>query len=89
MALLSRAMRMTAFTGRTDYISAWCNGRQFGYWAAPTIRAAPAPAQRTPPAAATPPPADPAEALRVLTELQQRGIVTDAEFETLRADLRV
>jgi Short C-terminal domain len=82
-------MRMAAFTGRTDYISAWCNGRQLGPWAARTSRAAPAPAQKTPPAVATPPPADPSETLRELTELHQRGVVTDAEFETLRADLRV
>jgi hypothetical protein len=82
-------MRMAAFTGRTEYISAWCNGRQFGPWAAQPSRAAPASTQRTPPAVANPPPADPAQTLRELTELHQRGIVTDAEFEALRADLRV
>ena len=78
MALLSRAMRTAAFTGNTDYISAWCHGRQLGPWA---VQAS-APVQRTPPA-------DPAETLRQLTELHRRGVVTDAEFEKLRADLRV
>jgi Short C-terminal domain len=34
-------------------------------------------------------PTDSAKTLRELTELHDRGVVTDAEFETLRADLRV
>ena len=93
MVLLSGMMRWTAITGRTDYIPAWCAGRQGGRWAQQTVRAAfptTAPqAQRTPPAGGAPARADPAEALRELTELHQRGVVTDAEFEALRARLRV
>ena len=53
------------------------------------IAASGASASPTPPAVATRPPADPAETLRELTELHKRGVVTDAEFEVLRADLRV
>ena len=34
-------------------------------------------------------PADPAEALRELTDLHERGVVTDAEFDALRGRLRV
>ena len=93
MVLLSGMMRSAAITGRTDTIGAWCAGRQGGRWAEQTVRAAlptAAPkARRNPPAARAPAGADPAEALRELSELHQRGIVTDAEFERLRARLRV
>jgi Short C-terminal domain len=93
MVLLSGMMRWAAITGRTDYIPAWCAGRQGGRWAEQTIRSAfptAAPqAQRTRPAGGARARADPAEALRELTELHQRGVVTDAEFEALRARLRV
>ena len=92
MALLSQMIRHVAITGRTDDLNAWFAGRQGGPWAEQKIRAAfpPAPsqAQRTPPA--TPqPPADSAETLRQLMELRRRGVVTDAEYETLRAGLRL
>ena len=83
-------MRSAAITGRTDTLGAWCAGRQGGRWAEQTVRAAfPTAApqdQRTPPAgrdAARP------EALRELTELHQRGFVTDDEFEGLRARMGV
>ena len=93
MVLLSGMMRSAAITGRTDTIGAWCAGRQGGRWAEQTVRAAfptaAAKAQSHPPAARTPAGADPAEALRELSELHQRGVVTDAEFERLRARLRV
>jgi hypothetical protein len=93
MVLLSRMIRTAAVTGRTDTVSAWFGGRQGGRWAEQTVRAAlrPAgrPAQGTPAAARDPAPTDPAETLRELTELHTRGVVTDAEFETLRADLRI
>ena len=92
MALLSHMMRTAAVTGRTDTIGAWVVGRQGGRWAEQTVRCgdshgrAPGPA---PPAAGRDPaPADPAGTLRELTELHARGVVTDAEFESLRADLR-
>jgi hypothetical protein len=84
MALLSQMIRHVAITGRTDDVNAWFATRQGGRWAEQQIRSAfpPAPhrAQRNPPA-------DPAQTLRELTELRRRGVVTDAEFETLRAGL--
>jgi hypothetical protein len=93
MVLLSQMMRTAAITGRTDTINAWFAGRQGGRWAEQTIRAAfPAAAphaQTTPPAGGDPAPGDTAVTLRELTELHQRGHLTDAEFEGLRARLRV
>jgi hypothetical protein len=96
--LLSRLMRTVAITGRTDSIetarvNAFFGGRQGGRWAKQTAaaafpNAAPHAAQGSPPAAREPSRADPAETLRQLTELQQNGVVTDAEFELLRADIR-
>jgi hypothetical protein len=91
MVLLSGMIRRVAITGRTDTIGAWCAGRQGGRWAEQTIRAAfPTAAPQTSsstPAGQAPPRADPAEALRELTELHQRGVVTDDEFKGLRARL--
>ena len=93
MVLLSGMMRRFAITGRTDTIGAWCAGRQGGRWAEQTIRAAfptaPPQDQGTPPAGGDAARADPAETLRELAELHQRGVVTDDEFEGLRARLRV
>jgi hypothetical protein len=91
MALLSQMFRHVAITGRTDDLNAWFATRQGGRWAEQKVRAAfpPAPqARRAPPPPATQPPADPAERLRQLTELRRRGVVTDAEFETIAAGLR-
>jgi Short C-terminal domain len=92
MVLLSGMMRSAAITGRTDTLSARIAGRQGGRWAQQTVRAAiptAAPhAQRTPPAGRERA-LDPAEALRDLTDLHQRGVVTDAEFEALRARLPI
>jgi len=90
MALLSRMFRTIAITGRTDTINAWFADRQGGRWAEQTIRAAfPRHAARTQPRDRDPPPADPRETVRELTELHRRGVVTDAEFDDLRARLRV
>lgn len=92
MVLLNTMIRTAAITGRTDTISAWFGGRQGGRWAEQTVRAAlpsAGPRAQGTPAAANPAPSDPAETLRELTELRERGVVSDAEFETLRADLRV
>ena len=94
VVLLSQMIRTAAITGRTDTISAWFGGRQGGRWAEQTVRAAiptaGPPARETPAAGRDSAPAtDPAETLQELTELHERGVVTDAEFETLRADLRV
>jgi hypothetical protein len=93
VALLSRMMRTAAITGRADSVNAWFAGRQGGRWAEQIAgsvlpKAAPR-APRTRPAVATPRAADPAETLRELTELHRRGVVTDAEFEDLRARLQV
>jgi hypothetical protein len=89
MALLSQMIRRVAITGRTDDLNAWFADRQGGRWAEQKVRAAfpagPRQAKRT--RAATKPPADPAETLRQLTELRRRGVVTDAEYESLRAGL--
>lgn len=79
MALLSGLMRQAAITGRTDTFYSWWGGRQGGRWAQQTAGAI-LPKQ-------SPPPADRAKALRSLTELHEAGIVTDAEFERLRARL--
>jgi len=84
MALLSHMMRTAAVTGRTDTIGSWVVGRQGGRWAEQTVRAAIPTAGH----ATRGTPADPAGTLRELTELHARGVVTDAEFESLRADLR-
>jgi hypothetical protein len=82
MVLLSQLMRHAAITGRTDTFDAeWFAGRQGGRWAEQTVRAAI-------PTAAPPAPTN-SETLRELTELHQRGVLTDAEFEGLRARLRV
>jgi hypothetical protein len=90
MALLSHMIRHVAITGRTDDLNAWFANRQGGRWAEQKVRAAfpSAPPQRTPPAA-TQPPADRAETLRHLTALRRRGVVTDAEYDQLRAGLRL
>ncbi|HVG75492.1 MAG TPA: SHOCT domain-containing protein [Thermoleophilaceae bacterium] len=77
--LLSRMMRTAAITGRTDVldtprVDAFFGGRQGGRWARQT-------------AAAAIPRAAPTETLEELTDLHQRGIVTDAEFERLRAEI--
>jgi hypothetical protein len=79
MVLLTGMIRNVAITGRTGAVGAWCFGRQGGRWADQTIGSPPAgqAAART----------DSAEALRELTELHQRGVVTDGEFEDLRARL--
>jgi hypothetical protein len=72
-------MRTAAVTGRTDTVNAWFAGRQGGRWAE-QLAGSVLPKRA---------PADPAETLRELTELHRRGVVTDAEFEGLRARLHV
>ena len=84
MALLSSMFRTAAITGRTDTIHAWFADRQGGRWAEQTVRAALPHVQANPP-----PDRDPAEALRQLTDLRRSGVVTDAEFDALRARLGV
>ena len=88
MVLLSQLIRHAAITGRTDDVHAWVAGRQGGRWVEQTVRAAVPPAV-PPPRTTEATGADPAERLRELTELHQRGVLTDAEFEGLRARLGV
>jgi hypothetical protein len=91
MALLSGLIRTVAITGRTDTMNTWFAGRQGGRWAEQTIRAAfpkaDPHARRIPPPAATRTPADHARTLRELEDLHQRGVLTDDEFDSLRAGL--
>ena len=88
MVLLSQYIRRAAITGRADRIDpSWFAGRQGGRWVEQTVRGAmptAAPLTRTTEAAG----ADSAEKLRELTELRERGVLTQAEFEGLRARLR-
>ena len=88
MALLSQMFRTVAITGRTDTVNAWFADRQGGRWAEQTVRGAfPAqPAHGDRPAA---PGRDPAQRLQELTELRRRGVVSEAEFDDLRARLGV
>jgi hypothetical protein len=92
--LLSRMIRTAAITGRTDAIdtrrvNAFFGGRQGGRWAQQTVAAAiPTAAAHAAPPAREPSAANPAETLRELTKLHERGVVTNAEFEKLRAQLR-
>ena len=76
MVLLSSMMRAEAITGRTGYVDQWLGGRQFGRW---VYQTAPTP----PPAAA-----DPAESLKTLTDLHERGVISDAELEALRRRIK-
>jgi hypothetical protein len=87
MVLLSQLIRRAAITGRTDTVNAWFAGRQGGRWVEQTVRAA-VPTTAPPPQSEAAS-ADPAERLRELTELLQGGVLTDAEFERLRARLRI
>ena len=75
LVLLTPLIRSAAITGRTDNLATWFAGRQGGRWAEQTVRAV------------IPTATDPTETLRELTELHQRGVVTDAEFESLRRRL--
>jgi Short C-terminal domain len=89
MVLLSQLIRRAAITGRTDTINAsWFAGRQGGRWAEQTVRSA-MPTAAPPTRSTAPASRDPAETLRELTELHQRGVLTQAEFEDLRTRLGV
>jgi hypothetical protein len=83
MVLLSQYIRAAAITGRPDTLNAsWFAGRQGGRWAQQTVSTA-MPTR----GAGAPPTANPAGTLQELTDLHQRGILTDAEFEDLRSRL--
>jgi hypothetical protein len=82
VALLSQMIRGVAITGRTDNLNAWFASRQGGRWAEQTVRDAfptigPG-AQRSS-----------EERLREMTELRERGVLSDSEFDALRARLRI
>jgi hypothetical protein len=79
MVLLSQLIRTAAITGRTDSVNAWFAGRQGGRWVEQTVRSAMPTTERR----------DPAETLRKLSELRERGVITDPELEELRTRLRV
>jgi hypothetical protein len=76
MVLLSQAMRRAAFTGSTDSVFARIAGRQGGAWAARTV------------AGAYPPDRPHDRALEELADLHRRAILTDDEYERLRAGYR-
>ena len=70
--LLSGLIRQATITGRTDYINSWLGDRQGGRWAEQTARSVvPAARPRS-------------ESLKQLDDLHARGVVSDAEYETLR-----
>jgi Short C-terminal domain len=73
--LLSQMVRQATVTGRTDYIQSWLGQRQGGRWAQQV--------QAIVPAATRPRP----ERLRELDDLHEHGVVTDAEYQQLRARL--
>ena len=94
MVLLSQLIRTAAITGRTENLAEWFAGRQGGRWADQMVRSAVPPAGAPRPEAPHAPETalsgrDPAETLRELTQLHQRGVLTDAEFEGLCAGLPV
>ena len=80
MVLLSQMMRRAAFTGSTDSVFTRIAGRQGGQWAAQTVAAAYPPARARGEGATT---------LRDLIDLREREVLTDSEFERLRARLEV
>jgi hypothetical protein len=78
MVLLSQMFRTAAITGRTDaYGASWFAGRQGGRWAEQTVGAAMQGRPRP----------DPAARRREVDELQQRGVLSEAEAAALRARL--
>ncbi len=81
MVLLSGMMRAAAFTGSRQPVDDWFAGRQWGRWVTQGPHAGATTAAQKP--------ADPAETLRRVTELHERGVIDDAEFARLRARLHV
>ena len=78
MVLLSQMMRTAAITGRPDQVHAWFADRQSGRWAEQLVRDAyPTPSPST----------DREQTERELTDLHERGVLTDEELERLRARL--
>jgi hypothetical protein len=86
VALFSQLIRTAAITGRTDTMNAWFADRQSAQWVERTMAAA-VPAVPAAPPRQVRPLADPRATVQTLTELHDRGFVTDAEYERLRARL--
>jgi hypothetical protein len=89
MVLLSSMMRTAAFTGRTDTVYSRIVGRQGARWAERTVHGAYPTSTSRPHGAPLPPSADRAASMQRLTDLHERGVLTDAEFEGLRAELHL
>jgi hypothetical protein len=87
MVLLSSMMRTAAFTGRTDTVFTRIAGRQGGQWAERTVSHVYPTGTPRPYGAPSPPAHDAAASMQALTQLHERGLLTDAEFEDLRAQL--
>jgi hypothetical protein len=85
MALLSQMIRAQAITGRPNEYRAWFANRQGGRWADQMVRSAMPTREHIIP----PKRIDPAKALRDMTELHERGLLSDQELAALRARLRV
>ena len=87
MVLLSSMMRTAAFTGSTDSTFSRIAGRQGAQWAERTVSGAYPTGASRPYGAPLPPSGDRAASVRALTKLRDQGVVTDAEFDELRARL--
>jgi hypothetical protein len=73
--LLSGMIRQATVTGQTDSINRWLGARQGGRWAEQTVRSViPAARPRS-------------HSQKDLDALRERGVVTKAEYERLRARL--
>lgn len=81
MPLLSGMFRSAAIYGSTDTITSRVVSRQGSGWAQRTVNAA-MPHQPHPQA-----PAWAQGRLRALDDLHRKGVVTDREYDVLRADL--
>ena len=87
MVLLSQMMRTAAFTGSTDTVFTRIAGRQGAEWAERTVGGAYPTSTPRPYGAPVPGAADRATSLEALTQLREQGLLTDAEFDDLRAGL--
>ena len=87
MVLLSSMMRTAAFTGRTDTMFTRIAGRQGAQWAERTVSQVYPTGTPRPYGAPSPQSHDPGGSVQALTQLHERGLLTDTEFEDLRAQL--
>jgi hypothetical protein len=82
MPLLSRMMRTAAITGSPEMVSTELADRQGSAWARQWIRG-------VYPAMTHQPSADRDQRLRALTDLYDRGAITNAEYDALRVRLQI